>query len=470
MTPRIAHACLLLIALHALLALPAFGQAQTTEKSAVVQGTVCDSASVPLPGASVSLQSADHSHKLAHKLARNLVVRADAKGHYRFENLASGSYILHASDSGFVPAEQGPILVVEKETKTIDLHLTKRGPDARDTSSAVQFSDEPQFQIAGIADPSNYGGHGSDTGLRTKEALARDTDSLKSEAARPPEADPTSSGSAADLHRLNGDTAEKEGRPLEAVHEYQLAAEANPSEPNLFAWGAELLLHRAFEPAIGVFSPGHRQFPASVRMAVGLSIATYDRGDTERGEQLLLEACDIDPEDPTPYLFMGRLQEAERIALPGWIDKLHRFAGLAPGSPLAHYYYAVALSKQTPGSIDNSEVESELKKAIDLDPRLGKAYLQLGILFAEKKETSAAIDAFKKAIENLAFPDEAHYRLAQVYRQSGKTEEARNELALYRETSQKRTREEEEQRHQIQQFVYTLREQKSEAPANSKPQ
>jgi tetratricopeptide (TPR) repeat protein len=461
MTPRIARCCLLLVALHALLALPASAQTQATKKSAVVQGTICDSETVPLPGASVSLHSVDHS--------RNLVVHADAKGRYRFENLPSGTYMLHASDSGFVPREQGPILVVEKESKTIDLHLTKANSYVSDTSPAVQFSDEPQFQIAGIIDPSNYGGHGSDTGLRTKEALARDTDSLKKEA-RPPEADSTSRGSAADLHRLKGDTAEKEGRPLEAVHEYQLAAETNPSETNLFAWGAELLLHRAFEPAIGVFSPGHRQFPASVRMAVGLSIATYDRGDTERGEQLLLQACDINPKDPTPYLFMGRLLEAERIVLPGWIDKLNRLAGLAPGNPMAHYYYAVALSKQTPASMDNSGVESELEKAIDLDPKLGKAYLQLGILLAEKKETSAAIAAFKKAIENLAFPDEAHYRLAQLYRQSGQTEKARNELALYRETSQKRTKEEEEQRHQIQEFVYTLREQKSDAPANSKPQ
>ena len=465
MTPRIAHGCLLQIAV-ALLALPAFGQAQTTEKSAVVQGTVSDSESVPLPSASVSLQSADDSHQLA----SNLVARTDAKGRYRFENLPPGTYMLHASASGFVSWEQGPILLVEKESKTIDLHLTKAGSGAKDTSSAVQFSDEPQFQIAGIADPSNYGGHGSDTGLRTKEALARDTDSLKSEAAGDPEADPTSSGSAADLHRLKGDTAEKEGRPLEAVHEYELAAEANPSEPNLFDWGAELLLHRAFEPAIGVFSNGHRQFPASVRMAVGLSIATYGRGDTEHGEQLLLQACDINPEDPEPYLFMGRLQEAERIVLPGWIDKLRRFAGLAPSNPMAHYYYAVALSKQTPASVDNEVVESELKKAIKLDPKLGKAYLQLGILLAEKKNTSSAIDAFKKAIESLAFPDEAHYRLAQIYRQSGQTENARAELALYRESSQKRTSEEEEERHQIQQFVYTLREQKTDAPANSKPQ
>jgi Tfp pilus assembly protein PilF len=49
---------------------------------------------------------------------------------------------------------------------------------------------------------------------------------------------------------------------------------------------------------------------------------------------------------------------------------------------------------------------------------VGKAHLQLAILLAARKETSAAIEAFKKAIENLAFSDEAHDRLAQIYRQS----------------------------------------------------
>ena len=55
---------------------------------------------------------------------------------------------------------------------------------------------------------------------------------------------------------------EKQGNPLEAVREYQRAAETNPSESNYFNWGAELLVHRAAEPAIEVFSKGARLFPA----------------------------------------------------------------------------------------------------------------------------------------------------------------------------------------------------------------
>ena len=54
----------------------------------------------------------------------------------------------------------------EQTSGQFALHITGTAGQ----SFAVQFSDEPQFQIAGIIDPSNYGGHGSDTSLRAKEA------------------------------------------------------------------------------------------------------------------------------------------------------------------------------------------------------------------------------------------------------------------------------------------------------------
>jgi tetratricopeptide (TPR) repeat protein len=205
-------------------------------------------------------------------------------------------------------------------------------------------------------------------------------------------------------------------------------------------------------------------------MLLGLSVATYDRGDTEQGVQLLLQACDLNPSDPAPYLFLGKLQEAEKVEPPGWTDKFKRFASLHPDNAIAHYYYAVALSKQSPGMEDFALVESELKRAIELDPQLGSAYLQLGILYSAKKDAPAAVRAFQKAIELLPLPDEAHYRLAQIYRQTGELEKARQEKALYDQTSKQKTKEAEQQRHEIQQFVYTLRGQNpSQPPPTTSP-
>ena len=461
---RLSRAVVLSFSLMALMARPTRGQIQGTGESGVVQGTVCDSQSAPLKDANVALESVDHAHKF--------VTHSDAQGHYTFMNVPFGNYILQSSKMGYFESKDGPFALQVAEPKIVDVHLSREdsAKGAKDAFSQGQFSDGPQFQVAGIADPTNYGGHGSDVVRRTKEALARDTSSLNKEPSTQPGSDSASPGDAAEMYRRKGDAAEREGHSLEAVREYQLAAELQPSEPNLFAWGAELLLHRAFEPAVEVFAKGQRLFPNSVRMAVGLSIATYAQGATQRSEQLLLRACDINPADPEPYLFMGRLQEAERIELPEWTEKLHRFSLLDPGNPMAHYYYAVALRKQSPENEDNSAIDAELKKAIGLDPKLGKAYLQLGILYATKKDNPPAIAAFEKAIENSSVPDEAHYRLAQIYRQTGDMDKARKEIALYNQISQQKTRKEEEQRQAIQQFVYTLRGQKPEASSpDTKP-
>jgi len=54
--------------------------------------------------------------------------------------------------------------------------------------------------------------------------------------------------------------------------------------------------------------------------------------------------------------------------------------------------------------------------------------------------------------------EEAHYRLAQLYRQMGDTSKAHTELQLYEQMSAEKTQEIARQRHEVQQFVYQLRD------------
>src|SRR5207302_3254566 len=106
----------------------------------------------------------------------------------------------------------------------------------------------------------------------------------------------------AELHQLLGDDEERLGDSLDAVREYQRAAEMNPSESDLFDWGAELLAHRAIDPAIQVFSKGNRLFPRSGRMLIGLGVAWYAQGSYDHAADCLCEAADLNPSDPTAYL------------------------------------------------------------------------------------------------------------------------------------------------------------------------
>ena len=266
----------------------------------------------------------------------------------------------------------------------------------------------------------------------------------------------------AELHHLLGDIEGKLGNPVEAVREYQLAAELNPSELNLFDWGSELLIHRADQPAIEVFSKGNRLFPLSVPMLLGLGAAWYAHGSYDQAVQRFCDASDLNPADSTPYLLMGRLQSAENIPSDRLVEKLERFVRLQSDNAQANYYYALILWNRRKGPEDSgnfAQVESLLQKAVRLDPKLGLGYLQLGILYSEQKNFRKAILAYQKAIETSPQMEEAHYRLARIYKRSGENLKAQQELEVFDQLSKKRAEEVERERRQIQQFVYKLRDQ-----------
>jgi tetratricopeptide (TPR) repeat protein len=264
-------------------------------------------------------------------------------------------------------------------------------------------------------------------------------------------------------HHLLGEVDEKLGDALAAVRELQSAAELNPSEENLFDWGTELLLHRAAQPAVEVFTKGNRLFPQSVRMLTALGAAWYELGFFDKAEQRLCEASDLNPKDPNPYLFMGKMQAVEAIPSESISERLKRFAHLQPNDAMANYYFAVSLWKgrKSKDSQTAAEVKSRLLKSAQLDPKSGPAYLQLGIVYADEKHIKQAISAYQQAIRATPDLEDAHYRLAQAYRQAGEALKAQTELQLYQKISREKTEETERQRREVKQFVYELQGQES---------
>ena len=127
------------------------------------------------------------------------------------------------------------------------------------------------------------------------------------------------------------------------TQEYQRAAELDSTETNVFDWGTELLQHGAPQPAVQVFSKGKDLFPHSVRILIGLGIALYAGGSYDQAVERLCQASDMDPVDPTPYLFLGKLQSADQNWSSLIAERLARFATLQPDNALANYYYAVSL-------------------------------------------------------------------------------------------------------------------------------
>jgi tetratricopeptide (TPR) repeat protein len=265
----------------------------------------------------------------------------------------------------------------------------------------------------------------------------------------------------AELHHLLGDVQEKLGDSLEAVREYQRAAEVDPRESYVFDWGAELLLHHAPEPAAEVFTKGNRLFPHSARMLIGLGAARFARGSYDQAVQRICEASDLNPNDSIPYLFLGKMQHAESAPSEVSVEKLRRFVTQQPENAEANYYYAVGLWKLRKGPQDTArraQVEALLRNVIHLDPKFAAAYLQLGVLHSEQKAYPSAISDYQQATQADPQMEEAHYRLAQAYRQIGDGAKADAELKVYDQIAKESAQRAERERHEIRQFVYTLRD------------
>jgi tetratricopeptide (TPR) repeat protein len=425
--------------------------AQATS-GAVVEGTVCDLRNHAPAVADIIATSVAGQIKRSTKSGRD--------GQFRLQ-LPAGTYSVTASLQGWRDSSL-QISLVSGQTLSVQFVLEKApSSDKKSAATVGEFSDAPNYTVSGITDPTNLGGHGSDTVVRTRESLARATASLNNSdiaAEKQRVAEVQKGPDTADLHALLGDIAEHEGRPLDAVEEYQKAAAITPIEPNLFALGAELLLHGAAEPAAQTFANGAAKYPASVRLALGRATAVYTLGREADAAELFAAACDIQPANPEPYLFLGRLQAGTKAEPAGWTERLARFANANPTNASAQYNYAVALGKDNDPAAHASSIEALLRKAILLDPTFGEAYLQLGIFHAKRGDFAKAIPEFKNAIANTMLPDEAHFRIAEAYRRTGEPEKAKEEIQLYLQISKEKLQQTQEERNKIPQFIYTLRD------------
>jgi tetratricopeptide (TPR) repeat protein len=412
-------------------------------------------------------------------------------------------------------------------------------PPGNDSAQAIQFSDEPNFTVAGITDWTAVGGHGSDSTLRTSEDLARETLTLKpdgSSAAQPAkepveaesklraalaaspgtfaanhqlgafylqagrfresipllqaayQLDPANRGNEYDLaladqangdlpqarqhaqkllaqqndaglHRMLGEVDEKMGDPLAAVREEEQAVRLDPSEPHYFAWGSELLLHRAVWQAVEVFRNGTKAYPRSARMLAALGTALFAGDLYEDAATSLCQASDLNPADPEPYNFMGRIEMAAPKPLACIEPRLARFVQQEPGNSTANYLYAMAIWKRQQPPVPGQswqQVESLLTRAVTVNPQCADAYLQLGILSYSRRDLDKAIGFYTKAIAVDPQLGEAHYRLGVAYDHTGAAGKAQQEFQLHDEIEKQQAAAVERRRRQIKQFQVVL--------------
>jgi tetratricopeptide (TPR) repeat protein len=456
-----------------------------------VEGTVRSARGEAVPDAIVFIEEKEPS--------RSSETKTKADGTFILSVFGPGTFTLTAEKSGWRKSVSNLLVLAAGDKKRVDLvlePLPAAYPDSSGSSStsrnslpAMEFDDQPNFTVAGVTDWNNAGMHGSDVTMRTSEALAKETLALRSERASENSASDAkvvanslnsgeseeqlrtarerarkmlANGETADAHRLLGELDERLGEPLEAVREFERAARMDANERNYFEWGAELLLHKADQPAVEVFTKGARMHPGSARMLAGLGAALYASGSYEEAARRICEASDLKPRDPAPYLFLGKMQKSSTALLPCSEEKLARFVRQQPGNAWANYYYGLALWKRDRAK-DNSaglqQAEALLEKAAAIDPQFGEAYLQLGILHSGRGGSEQAIREYQKAIEVSPQLSEPHYRLGLACRRMGEESKAEQEFRVYEQMEKAETAAMESQRRELRQFLIILKDQ-----------
>jgi tetratricopeptide (TPR) repeat protein len=511
-----------------------------------IHGTVRDLAGKPVSDALVRLEQENSS---------DAVTTTNSQGAFVFSALHAGTYLVRAEKSGLL-GRATAVVSSTPDQNSVDLVLepshavsSNTGASSPPFAEAMTFADKPNFTVAGMTDWTAAGGHGSDSSLRTSEALAREAVTLKPEnqeriasassvsgpvtsesvsklraaLAKNPRSfeanhqlgefclhagsyreaiplletayqiDPANHSNeydltlaykeagdfskaqghiqkllayekAADLRRLAGELDEEAGNSVAAVHEYEEAVHLDPSEPNYFRWGAELLLHRAVWPAAEVFRKGAETHPKSARMLAALGAALFASALYDEAALRLCAASDLNPAEPAPYIFLGKIDMAAPVPLACVEPKLMRFVQEQPGNARANYYYAMAIWKRQKGvesSQDMKQVESLLTNAVAADPRYDEAYLQLGNLYAVERNFNKAINFYTKAIEINPQLSEAHYKLGVAYERISKPAKAKQEFQLHDEIEKAQEADIEHQRREVKQFLVILQDQQT---------
>jgi len=211
-----------------------------------------------------------------------------ADGGFLFPSLPAGAYILSADKAGF-QTRTTPVDALTAGGKRIDVVLEPVQPNA---AGAMEFADKPNFTVAGVADWTAAGGHGSDTTLRASEALARETITLKPES--------RTSGATADAASAKTSEAELKADLSRAPESF----EANHK------LGKFYLQASRYADAIPLLEKAYKLLPANRANEIDLAMAYRGAGNfaaaREHAQKLIAAKDDADA-----HRLLGDIDEAQ---------------------------------------------------------------------------------------------------------------------------------------------------------------
>lgn len=262
---------------------------------------------------------------------------------------------------------------------------------------------------------------------------------------------------SAQAQELLGEIAEKRGGFKQAVVNFSRAVELDPSEPNAWMLGVELLRHWSFDPAVQEFVAAAAKFPTSTRLKLGLGAAYF--GDAKYAESIPVFAnlLQTDENNRLYAELLGMACTAVTESAKQQCSALLTYAKQHPRDTTAATYAASMLLTESSTEEKTSVARNLLNHALAVNPKLPDAQYQMGMLKQNEGNWEGSIANLRSAIALKPDLAQAHYRLALAYWRTGRKKDGQAEMELQKKYAKQEKEDLDKRLKQITTFIVDVR-------------
>ena len=211
----------------------------------------------------------------------------------------------------------------------------------------------------------------------------------------------------------------------EAVPPLQSAVDADPSNQQLrFVLAQSALAAKQYDTALKQFEWLARERPDSAATHLLTAEALDGLGRTDEAIAEMQAAVKASPGEPNARFGLGYLLWKARRYDEAETEFRAELAHDSSHAKAAAWLGDVLLKRG-----DAAAAQPLLEKALALSPQLRLPHLDLGILYADRKDYDRAVKELREAVRLDPSRTDARSRLVRIYKETGREREAQSELA-----------------------------------------
>jgi tetratricopeptide (TPR) repeat protein len=234
-------------------------------------------------------------------------------------------------------------------------------------------------------------------------------------------------GGNAELENLLGEVEASRGNYPQSLAAYRQAAILQPgTEEYQLDYATELALHSNPAEALKNYAAGVKSFPNSANWWMGLGGCYYLVGKYKEAAEALLHASQLASGNTNVYAMLGLAYDAAGPLKKPIAERFEDYLKTHPGDATSHYFYGKILIDENQGKAGGNleRAQHELNKAVELNPNLAQAHLELAKILKMRGDTRAARTQLETVVKLDPESSDAYYQLMQVCRKLGQTREA----------------------------------------------